>query len=225
MPFRARVVLAYLTASQNHASCVTRNHMHAFRFRFFGPPIAVHQVFQPISYKHDSETCDLVLHHMTIPAKTCASLVLADINKGQGSFKPATCLTSCSPSAATAIILSGSGAALFLHGLSFAIPAYRPLPAHALVIEVVFAFPVLVSYRSSRPTRDHHTETEASLPLASGESSGGLCCCLSSARCLAHCLSSTLTFPTEFDVATGPTLSRKQHRNPSHASNNPQARD
>lgn len=70
---------------------------------------------------------------------------------------------SCSPSAATAIILSGSGAALFLHGLSFAIPAYRPLPAHALVIEVVFAFPVLVSYR---PTRDNHTETEASLPLA-----------------------------------------------------------
>jgi hypothetical protein len=163
--------------------------------------------------------------HMTIPAKTCASLVLADINKGQGSFKPATCLTSCSPSAATAIILSGSGAALFLHGLSFAIPAYRPLPAHALVIEVVFAFPVLVSYRSSRPTRDHHTETEASLPTGSGESSGGLCCCLSSARCLAHCLFSILTFQTEFSIATGPTTSRKQHRNPSHASNNPQARD
>jgi hypothetical protein len=164
--------------------------------------------------------------HMTIPAKkTCASLVLADINKGQGSFKPATRLTSCSPSAAAAIILSGSGAALFLHGLSFAIPAYRPLPAHALVIEVVFAFPVLVSYRSSRPTRDHHTETEASLPTGSGESSGGLCCCLSSARCLAHCLFSILTFQTEFSIATGPTTSRKQHRNPSHASNNPQARD
>jgi hypothetical protein len=173
--------------------------------------------------------------HMTIPAQKHVR-VLFDRHKQRSvcglSFpgsvcysKPATRLTWCSPSAAAAIILSGSGAALFLHGLSFAIPAYRPLPAHALVIEVVFAFPVLVSYRSSRPTRDHHTETEASLPLGSGESSGGLCCCLSSARCLAHCLFSILTFQKEFSIATGPIISRKQHRNPSHASNNPQARD
>lgn len=81
---------SYLRTLPQVKSCILR-HMHAFRFRFFGPPIAVHQVFQPISYKkehvpftrdsfspslHDSETCDLVLHSHDNPSqKTCASVV------------------------------------------------------------------------------------------------------------------------------------------------------
>lgn len=95
-----------------------------------------------------------------------------------------------------------------LHGLSFAIPAYRPLPAESGIC-FPRQCPVLVSYyRSCRPTRDQHTEATASLPLAVNQITGGLCCCLSSGRCLAFA-HSTPTCQTEFDVATAAILSRK----------------